>query len=1348
MSESSGARQAAPSSADVTRPSPPANNHDRPPGHPLAALHHALGNVGVLGHLASPAVQPKLEVGAPDDEHEREADAVAGAVMRSPEDGASPSPGSGVADKLRRAPEDEKKQPPTPHAEPTATQKAPTPAPAAAGIPTPAAATTTPAAIPGKPGAAPGPAATPVAATKKAPPQTPAKGSAPGAAAAGPAAATKGPTPAKGPAAAKPPAAAPTKAAPKSPVATQKPAAADPHTKAPPSPKGAEPKVREELARGKPRPPVPTAKPAAKPKTGTVATEHPQGQAPPSAQQSGGPPKVVEEPAPQAPAAASPAPGERKPDEPVLAAKPATPGVLPPVSAPTARTIQSALGGGQPLSPSDRGFFESRLGRDLGGVRVHDDPSAHRAARDVQARALTYGQDIFFASGRHQPGTGAGRELMAHELAHTIQQRPGAKLERKLQRAPDPQPQTGGGAGAQSGGATNVKRDPGTWTLTFPELEVPGFRLSKGGGKYAGALTRPKGYDRKTAAPKPQRDVWIDDTKGDVTKAVPTMLQGIGATLHNGSYFVHQAGKGMPERFYIGDEATLGGGLTTPEWDASGQGHGFRGFEVDHVLELQLGGTNTPDNLELLDRKINGASGVFIMQSVENTVKEYVAGLPENERNDPALKLSEWRANWNLTFEKAVPPKKGAPPEPADSDIWTLEQIKQGKHFEQKGVLSEADPDKLGSKSEVKLFPSGSGGIMTTLHPSEGPAGVKFFKPFKATAAEYFVDDTSGADLATFTFALDATKGLTLAEPPTVTAQRLAGMKYVGSVDRTAARRALGKLGAEKFSPINIDDAEVGPNGIYAEGQIIADLPIVKGAPIDLVLDGPKLTISHTFDLGDFSVPPPLKVTQTTLTVSASSDGEVKAKGRVDAEIEKFGKGFLEAGVGSHEGFSLKGDFNFTSEVFDKARVDFAYSEGLYSAEGELTLAAGKVAGLKGGSAKAKYEANQFDIKGHADFDIPGIKQADIELHYDPTEGTTLTAAPTLDALPGIKSGATLSVTVKEPAGGGAVKLSGHGEAEPDIPGISAKLAMVYDDGAFLAKVEVPFQAGLIDGKITAGATNQAVGDDGLPVPGGASGDVHIFGGGSATVKITPWLSGTAAIRLLPNGEVEVHGELAVPGVNLYEGKELIDKDIVPMIHTDVPIFPPIVLGLGAGLKLKVGYGPGVLSGSIGITYNPSHADQTKLHGALGLHASAHAGLELYTQIGLGLGVTGASVTGNIELGGELSLEANLDDSATIDWSPDRGLVLDNTVKATVEPALVITLSANVIGTLGPLSHEFWRQKLAGVRYGSGLAFKLTWPVHYEEGKPFEPSFDDIKVEAPPLEPAEVAKKILKQYGA
>ena len=66
--------------------------------------------------------------------------------------------------------------------------------------------------------------------------------------------------------------------------------------------------------------------------------------------------------------------------------------------------------------------MEPRFGRDLGGVRIHTDAAAARAAEAPNAAAFTVGGDIHFAEGRYQPDTLPGRHLLAHELTHTVQQ--------------------------------------------------------------------------------------------------------------------------------------------------------------------------------------------------------------------------------------------------------------------------------------------------------------------------------------------------------------------------------------------------------------------------------------------------------------------------------------------------------------------------------------------------------------------------------------------------------------------------------------------------------------------------------------------------------------------------------------------------------------------------------------------------------------------------------------------------------------------------------------------------------------------------------------------------------------
>ena len=95
------------------------------------------------------------------------------------------------------------------------------------------------------------------------------------------------------------------------------------------------------------------------------------------------------------------------------------------------QSIQQARGGGQALDSKVRGQMEPSFGADFSGVRIHADTQADTLNRELNARAFTTGQDIFFRQDAYNPGNSSGRELIAHELTHVVQQN-GDKVQRKL----------------------------------------------------------------------------------------------------------------------------------------------------------------------------------------------------------------------------------------------------------------------------------------------------------------------------------------------------------------------------------------------------------------------------------------------------------------------------------------------------------------------------------------------------------------------------------------------------------------------------------------------------------------------------------------------------------------------------------------------------------------------------------------------------------------------------------------------------------------------------------------------------------------------------------------------------
>lgn len=109
-------------------------------------------------------------------------------------------------------------------------------------------------------------------------------------------------------------------------------------------------------------------------------------------------------------------------EEELLQAK-ASPGHTPQVTPNVAANIQNLKGGGQPLPVNQRRFFESRMGQDFSGVRIHTDSKAADTAQTIQAKAFTLGINIVFNTGQYSHDNQEGKKLLAHELTHVMQQK-------------------------------------------------------------------------------------------------------------------------------------------------------------------------------------------------------------------------------------------------------------------------------------------------------------------------------------------------------------------------------------------------------------------------------------------------------------------------------------------------------------------------------------------------------------------------------------------------------------------------------------------------------------------------------------------------------------------------------------------------------------------------------------------------------------------------------------------------------------------------------------------------------------------------------------------------------------
>ncbi|MFC6934567.1 DUF4157 domain-containing protein [Actinomadura yumaensis] len=128
-----------------------------------------------------------------------------------------------------------------------------------------------------------------------------------------------------------------------------------------------------------------------------------------------------------------------------------TPHVRPTVVGPALEArLRAALGAGERLADRLTSAFERAYGAGLGELRVHTGPEADLACRALDADAFTAGADVFFRDGAYAPHTRAGLELLAHEVAHAVEQgRPTGVLARRARSCPVP--------------ATPARRAPTRW---------------------------------------------------------------------------------------------------------------------------------------------------------------------------------------------------------------------------------------------------------------------------------------------------------------------------------------------------------------------------------------------------------------------------------------------------------------------------------------------------------------------------------------------------------------------------------------------------------------------------------------------------------------------------------------------------------------------------------------------------------------------------------------------------------------------------------------------------------------------------------------------------------------------
>lgn len=989
--------------------------------------------------------------------------------------------------------------------------------------------------------------------------------------------------------------------------------------------------------------------------------------------------------------------------------------------------IAQSRGMGSPLPPKLLNEMENKFGQDLSSVTLHSDTEAAELSKELNARAFTVGNDIYFAPGEFAPETEAGRELLAHELTHVVQQTPGNSIQRRI----DPTlPDTY----AESGNSAAKLRE--LETLKIPavkarHLPLYSFLAQPPDNK----LGRIHAYDRQGVN---QRSVWNSSVRVS-SEAIRQRLQALPnlppTDNQRFSFKVH--GHAFNRSINQLKNARL---LKIPNWDRQGRDCNF---DVDHIVELQISGQhgggvgNSIENMELLDHNANITSGATIKSGIYNRLNEYLATLR------PPMGRDDFLATHDVVFESVVA-ERG----PASSAWWSKSDIESAE------PLRDAEQEQMESAGAANLFilTSGPGGVevgrfrhdaaQNTINPGRPASRSLAGMEINSIVLNNLTGAGEGSStIGTINARWDLPAAWAPAQPEVTLALQADG-DYRGYPSSIPAL----SLDFRHLSPVNFSSISIEDGELYAEGQLTPSINLFN-APILVLVQGRDITFSLEYGVGDIALPVPgITIDDAAVSVFYSTERGLGLGGQILFSIPNAGNGNLAVTIASSGGVNLEGGFTFDRKLFDRAHIDVWYRNNQFGGSGTIGIdQPDKIKGIRSANITASYNEGAFSAEGSVQPDIPGVEQAGLTVAYSEADGLTIGGNLQLTANPAIRSG-SIDVTVNKQ--GEEWKVSATGTAQPAIPGIDSQLTVGYDDGAFTAEFSGGYRRGMLSGTVTVGATNRAVGEDGRPsgepMEGGA---INIYGSGSATVQIAPWLQGTAGIRFDPNGEVTVSGEIGIPNnVEIFARRE-INRSLFN-IAVQVPIVPGIVAEVGGGLTAVAGIGPGVIDQlRIGITYNPAHEEDTRVTGDAHLRVPADAGLRLSVRAGIGLGITGASATGGLEIGGTLGIEGAAEAGVHIDWTPTEGLDLTANLSVHAQPSFTFDISGYVsVRALGfSVYDERWQ--LASYQFGSDYRFGISLPVHYHEGEPFDISLDDVQFEVPDISPNQILRGLIDRIA-
>lgn len=1004
--------------------------------------------------------------------------------------------------------------------------------------------------------------------------------------------------------------------------------------------------------------------------------------------------------------------------------------------------LQAQKGQGESLDSKTLGQMENSFDTDLSGVRIHTGSEATQLSNDLNAKAFTHGNDIYFNEGTYNPETSSGKHLLAHELTHTVQQREG--LQKMVNRAPKPKADK------------SSKIDFDNKIISIKTLYLP--TLKKRNKNIIGStVTRKRGYKRSesyvdsgTSSKKAQSVVWKTNVEPKVAAKVEKLAEkATKKKAYDSSIDAYYLKWGSLK--LIGSKKTIVKNALVPLWSKKGKASAY---DVDHIKELQLGGVNSIDNMELLNFSANRASGSAVKNTIERLVNAFLtsedAKKQATEANKKLPSLATAKKKYDITFKTVSYSdtnsnfSKGA----LGNDYWSKTNIADNtEHLKKFTPMTTSQiAAAKGTKENPIIYTSEAGGTGLRKKDLEKMKGV--------TVTKFNFPDTPTGDLAgNIELSIKPPSMIKKEIKVPIPVYTMEGVVFGGHMPRRGSKKGQGglekilsKLEMEGLSPASVDKADIVPGiGLVVHGRIHPTLEIIKGFDLDFFIEGNKFGISKTITAEQIKVPPPFKINAAMLTIGAGNRG-VFVQGDVLFEISKLGSGKI-SGLGKSNGdFGIKGRFDFDPKLFKKGaasiEVEYNNKDG-WAAKGELQIGKGTVKGINSANITVAYAKNTLEAKGTAEVALKGVKEVTLNIKFG-EETSEIEGGVKIDKLPGIKEGEGKLKVVKK---GDIYDFSGSGKITPDIPGLSTQVDFEFHNDIFSVDASVAYEKGRLKGNLNLGVTNRALDTEGKPT-GDALPDYKVFGKSKLELKITDKLIVTAGVNLLENGEVEVKGGIKLPKKfevvpKLFSTK---NKPIVKIPSIHIPLFG-IPLGvttigieavISPSLTASAQLGPGSLT-NVGaeVTYNPAHPEEMSITGAADFEFIAEAGITAGVDFGLSASIAIASLTGGIGLSAFIKAKAKQPVFHTdVKYSPKTGFELNGLVDAKVAAILGFSGDLFIKASAGvwPLKvSKKWKWPIFKKEVDTGLQIGFEFPFSYKDGKS-DVSFENLKFTYPSLE--------------